>query len=794
MSFRSTLQKTKMPLAVLFLFFTGVFGLRYFSQPILSKISFSKVFYDRHGSLLRVTLSGDQKYRIHTSFQEIDPAFVETVLLQEDRFFYLHPGVNPVALVKAAWDTFAVGRRRGASTISMQLVRLLEKENTRSLSRKSSQILKALQLELLHSKDEILEAYLNLVPMGGNIEGVSAASLIYFGKAPTKLRLAERLSLALIPQSPSQRGFHTTSNASEDWKTRRSLLFNSWIERHPSDKKQIIEVERELPHQKRHQLPFEAPHFTQELASRYPDKHTFKSSLDLRLQNFIESMTRNYIRGKKDIGLTNTSVMLLNYKTGEVLAYLGSADFADNSISGQVDGIQALRSPGSALKPFVYALALEEGLIHSQSLLRDTPKSFGAFDPENFDQSFLGPLSASDALIHSRNIPAVTLNSELKKVSLYSFLKQQGFYLPRNENYYGLGLTLGGAEVSMENLLRIYAGLARRKALRALNYLSTESRFPTLSNPQDGSWPISPESAWITLDMLSHNPRSKSVNIEKWSTQRLNIAWKTGTSSGFRDAWTLGIFGPYALGVWVGNFSGEGNPSFLGRQAAAPLFFELAEGLWKRERFDSLASWNNESPELNIKQSEVCSVSGAFPEPHCPHRKMGWIIPGKSPIAHCSIHHNFLVHQNTGKRACPQSPIGSSYQPKTFEVWPSDLLKAYESFGIHKSPLPSFEESCANLNHEELHLGRSPEIVSPRKDVTYALKLSEAAEKHLIPLQAIAEGNSQKLNWFSGREYLGESPADKPLFWKARRGKHLITVVDEQGRTESQWLEVKYVP
>ena len=800
MKFSKKIAKPRIPTWLLGLVvFLGIFSViivtaRNFTPPLLSTSSFSKILRDRNQKLLRITLSGDQKYRLFTPLDKIDPKFVETVLLQEDRYFDWHFGVNPIALAKATWDTVLKNERRGASTITMQLSRLLRRENTKTISKKIYQIIDAVKIEWLHSKEEIIEAYLNLVPMGGNIEGVGAASQIYFTKAPDNLALSERIALALIPQSPTKRNLSKVKVSSE-WKSRRKILFSSWIKLHPEDSNLSVDISHDLSPKNRSPLPFEAPHFIEQIISQNPNKHSYVSSLDLNTQHFIENRIKAYVQSKKSIGINNATALLLNYETGEVLAYVGSADFFNKEISGQVDGIQANRSPGSALKPFVYALAFEEGITHTQTLLRDTPRNFGSFDPENFDRGFLGPLSTSDALIHSRNIPAVELSYKLKNINLFNFLKSQDIQFSRPESYYGLGLVLGGAEISMENLLRLYAGLARNKPLSSLNYFrhnSTDSRFPDLDSPLAGEWPISPEASWMTLNVLSTNPRTNADSFLKWSTKRLDVAWKTGTSSGFRDAWTLGVFGPYALGVWVGNFSGEGNPAFLGRKAAAPLFFNIAEGLWEKENFLSENNWNDKLTNLNIKKIEVCSVSGAEPELFCPHRKNAWVIPGKSPISKCKIHKHVLVNSVNSKRACPGTPVSRLHQFKTLEQWPSDLARAYKSFGIIKKPLPEFEQECKANN--DVWIGGEPEIVSPRKGVTYVLRLSASEEEKLIPLQAISEGDVKSLNWFSNQEYLGKTNSKNAYMWKAHRGRHLITVVDDQGRSKSQWLEVKYVP
>jgi len=779
-------MRSWIPIAAGAILLLGI-ALRLGSTPILDQSSFSKVFKDREGRLLRLSLAGDEKYRIYTPLEEIDPKLLEAFLLQEDRYFRWHPGVNPVALTKVFLEAARGERMRGASTITMQLVRLLAGEPTRSVSAKFAQIAKALWLEVAHSKDEILEAYLNLAPFGANIEGVGAASLVYFSKSAKSLKLGEVIALALIPQSPSQRSLHIDSEALRSWKLRRQQLLGKWQELHPEASEREIEIDLPLASRRLRELPFEAPHLTERLDRSDWNPRNLETSLDLVTQNFIEERLSAFIAKKKERGVRNGSAMLVNYETGQVIAYVGSENFLNSEIFGQNDGVVARRSPGSSLKPFVYALAIEQGLVHTQTLLKDTPRNFGSFEPENFDRAFLGPLSTEDALIRSRNIPAIELSSRVTAPTLYQFLKSQEIALPFSAEHYGFGVALGGAEFSLEDLVRLYAGLARGRPLKTLSY-------EKLTRAPDSSWALSRESAWLVLQMLSRNPRDAEESFLRWSRQRLSAAWKTGTSSGFRDAWTIGVFGPYVLGVWIGNFSGEANPVFVGREIAAPLFFEIAEGLAKNENFET-ADWSHPLVKLNVKKTEVCALSGAEPEAFCPHRKTAWVIPGKSPISKCKIHRSILVNLKTSLRSCGGIEDPKLYRPEVFEFWPSDLRESFLEFGIHKAQAPSFEARCASQEQESmLHSHAAPEIMSPRKEVVYSIRLSELKEGSRIPLQAVADGDVRKLDWFVGATHLGRVSVGETFFWKARRGKHMLTVVDDQGSTQTQWLEVQYVP
>ena len=544
--------------------------------PLRSGPGFSRAVYDRNGRLLRLTLSPDGKYRLWLPLSEISPKLIDATLLQEDRRFRFHPGADPAALLEAAWITYGKhGRRRGGSTITMQLARLkYGMDSSRALG-KVLQIVRAFQLELYFSKDEILEAYLNFLPYGGNIEGAGAASLVYFGKDASRLDLSEAVTLAVIPQNPIRRtltGAETADDRAREEARRR--LFARWAAKHPDDARGGSFLEAPWRVRDARSLPFLAPHFVgRALTSTSAER--LVTTLDLDSQRLVERLIAGYVARRKDQGIRNAAALLVDFTTMEVEAAVGSADFRDEDIQGQVSALTAKRSPGSALKPFVYGLAFEQGLIHPLSLLKDSPASFGVYDPENFDGEFAGPLPAREALIKSRNIPAVALDAQLKPPGLYGFLKDAGVDLPEPPEHYGLGLALGAGEVTMEDLARLYASLGNSGELKPLRRLAAEPEVP-------GRRLLTPEATFLVMDSLKSNPRPHQNFREDWRANESAIYWKTGTSWAFRDAWSAGVFGRHVLIVWIGDFRGRGNPAFVGADAAAPLFFEIADALNER--------------------------------------------------------------------------------------------------------------------------------------------------------------------------------------------------------------------
>jgi len=757
----------------------------YFSPKpsLLENQTFSSAVYDRHGTLLRLTLSEDDKYRLFSKVENISAQLIEATLLYEDRYFYHHPGFNPIALLKAVWQSYVIRTRAiGASTISMQLARLLFHLNSRTIGGKLEQLLRALQLERHYSKAQILEAYLNLAPYGGNIEGVAAASLIYFAKPAADLSLPEALTLSVIPQNPTARN-PSRNSGYKKMRLARVRLWNSWLKNHPQDKNQQAIMDLPLHIRNRKELPFYAPHFVnhQLTNNELIQAGSIHTTLDLSLQQQIENISQNYIEKKCPLGFHNAAVMLLDHRSMELLVSLGSVNFHDAQIQGQVNGTRAKRSPGSTLKPFVYALAMDQSLIHPMTLLKDAPKRFGAYTPENFDRGFIGPVFAKDALIHSRNVPAVNLTAQLKNPSLYDLLIQAEIAQLRSELHYGLALALGGAELTMTELVKLYAMLANRGQFQQIKRqlkqkMSTEKKQL-----------LSPEASFLTLDILKNNPRPDSELLIQNRTEKTPVYWKTGTSFAFRDAWSIGIFGPYVLAVWVGNFNGEGNPAFVGRSAAAPLFFEIVDALSNQEHFptDLITEVG-----LDLIRVDVCLPSGDLPGRHCPATEKSWFIPGKSPIRISNIYREIPINKTTDLRACGNNDRDNNIEMQVFEFWPSDILRLFRRAGISRRQPPDFDPEC-NLETQAAS-GLAPQIQSPDPSVHYALR-SGQLEKEQIPFSAVSDADVKKLFWFVDHRYVGSAKSGEPFYWQAELNSSIVRVVDDHGRATVGKITVKLV-
>jgi penicillin-binding protein 1C len=734
--------------------------------PLLDGISFSQCVRDRNGKLLRVTLTADQKFRIWTPLKEISPDLVGATLRYEDKYYARHPGVNPIALARGGADLLRFHRATtGGSTITMQLARLRFRLHTRNISGKLEQIMWALELERHYSKNEILEAYLNLAPYGRNIEGIGAASEIYFDKPALKLSRPEAIALSVIPQSPSRRALHADRDNHSV-----NLAQSNWYERAGVDTAAEFSM-REFRPRMQTERKFLAPHFVQEVLETSHGRDQIITTLDLEKQQAIEGRVTDYVANNRNRGIENAAVFLIDTRRMDVLAQVGSADFYRSEINGQVDGTRSPRSPGSTLKPFVYALALEQGLIHPLSILADAPRSFGEYNPENFDREFLGPIRACDALARSRNVPAVELASHLAHPTLYEFLNTADVRLPKAESFYGLALPLGGAEVSLQDLVRLYAALANNGELRPLRFAASDAT----GKPKRI---LSPEAAFLTLEMLGNVPRPEMNCAD--GNHGARVYWKTGTSHGFRDAWSIAVFDHYVLGVWVGNFDGRANPAFVGRTAAGPLLFQIIDSL--RAAWPEPTVPHQPPSGANLKRVEFCALSGDLPNRLCTQHVEGWFIPGVSPIKICDVHREVLVDTASGLRV-PIDDGTRQLKREVYEFWPGDFLTLFEQAGIPRRVPPPF---LPNTGSEVAsRAGQKPIVVSPNS------KEILLASKKTIPLRAKAESDVREIFWFAGKQFVGKAAPNQVLEWAASAGDYEVTALDDHGRAGSHTVVVR---
>ncbi len=751
----------------------------FFIPPLLSDTHFSRAYYDRNGTLMRMTLTADDKYRLFTPLDEISPDVVRATVLYEDKYFWYHPGVNPVSLATATinWAR-GVPHPAGASTITMQVARMLYGLDTRRAGGKLVQIAAAIYIDAFHSKREILQAYLNLAPYGGNIEGIGAASIIYFQRHAHDISTIEAITLSTIPQNPAKRGLNTETGLHNIMKMRADLV-RRWIAVNGDDDALITLAAMPLNVHGTRDLPFRAPHFTQREITRHsnywadigPRNSYITTTLDINLQTQMERTLTTQIAARRSRGVTNAAAILVNYKTMEILSYIGSADYFDKSIYGENDGVLARRSPGSTLKPLIYAAATDKGLIHGMTLLRDAKINFGVYAPENSDSEFYGPVLAHTALTHSRNIPAINLVREIGVRNFYDLLDKYGVDNLKTPDYYGISIALGGTEVSMLELAQIYTGIAN---LGGKYDIRSELTAPMQRDTQI----LSSEANFLVLDMLARGSvPTTHIPFTKRTTSPVRHYWKTGTSSSFRDAWTAGIFGDYVLIVWVGNFDGTPNNAFSGARVAAPIYFALADTIIKYDTARGHPVHNNNflQSDMNIAQIDMCDGVGGIAGPYCPRVVKSYFIPGVSPIDTSSVYRAIPIDNRTGLRACNANP--ETTHMMVYEFWDSEFLDMFARAGIRRNTPPPYMPNC-NLD-DIVDDATSPTIVSPA-DATNIV-ITDGGTATQITFQAIAPARNAKIFWFLDDEIIGTTMSGAPMTHTVPMGEHIVRIATSDG-------------
>ncbi|HEY1473922.1 MAG TPA: penicillin-binding protein 1C [Pseudolabrys sp.] len=525
--------------------------------PLGKNIETSHVVLDREGKLLRAYATSEGRWRLPATEKDVDPRFLKLLFAYEDKRFYRHDGVDLLALGRAAVQFVSSGHIvSGGSTLTMQVARLLEPREQRSISAKLRQIARALELEHALSKAQILSLYLTLAPYGGNLEGIRAASLSYFGKEPRKLSLAEAALLVALPQSPELRRpdrFAQAAQAARDRVLERAAAAGV-LPRDEIAHAQSVGV----PHERK-PLPVQAPHAADQVVAAEPDRRIHRLTVDAGLQKTLQDLARE--RAHALGPQISVAVLAVDNESGEVRARVASADYFDERRAGQVDMTQALRSPGSTLKPFIYGLGFEDGLLHPETLIDDKPARYGSYTPENFDLTFQGTVTVRRALQWSLNVPAIAVLGKVGVSRLSARLTQTGaaLVLPKGEAP-GLAMGLGGVGVKLSDLVMLYTGLARLGSALPL----TERQGEVPKNPRRL---LDPVAAWYVGNILIGAPPPDNAMPGR-------IAFKTGTSYGFRDAWAVGFDGRMTIGIWVGRPDGAPVPGLVGRAAAAPILFD----------------------------------------------------------------------------------------------------------------------------------------------------------------------------------------------------------------------------
>ncbi len=758
-------------------------------QPLF-RDPLSAVLEDRHGRLLGARIADDGQWR----FPEIDTVpekFEQAILTFEDKRFYKHPGVDPMSLGRAVWQNIRNGKIvSGGSTLTMQVVRLFRKKRQRNLLNKTVEIILATRLELQLSKRQILRLYASHAPFGGNVVGLEAASWRYFGKPPAALSWSEAATLAVLPNAPSL--IHPGRNR-DALQNKRDRLLHRLAERGWMDELALeLALEEPLP-QSPSPLPQLAPHLLERLRRDQPGNKNAKiqTSLDRRLQKSVSNIVSRHQQVLKHNGIHNAAALILNVETGEALAYVGNAPKAGVEHGESVDIIPAARSTGSILKPFLYSLLLHEGQLLPEALVKDIPTFINGYRPENFYEEYDGMVPASKALTRSLNVPFVHMLQEYGLEKFHFELRKLGLStITHPPDHYGLTLILGGAEGTLEEITNTYAGMART----LLHYNRSDGeyllndfrpvRFSPKKEQQQGEqdWQQAPPrlgaaAIWHTFQAMMELERpSQEGEWRRFSSSR-RIAWKTGTSFGFRDAWAVGLNSKYAIGVWVGNADGEGRPGLIGVRAAAPLLFEL---------FDQLpaASWFQE-PLDDMVEIPVCAHSGYRAGALCPVDSMRVPRTGLRGLS-CAYHQRIHLDPSGQYRVNASCALPNEMKSRGWFVLPPIEASYFQFNHPDYKPLPPWKEGCM-IPQEENNM----QLIYPKPEARILIPVDLNGEPSRLILKAAHRRASSTIYWHLDAEYLGSTRHFHELSVLPDPGNHELVLVDDQGERLSCFFEIK---
>ncbi len=730
----------------------------------------SQFVYDYDNHLLSAYTATDHFWRRPAELDSISPRLIEAVKSIEDQYFSWHPGINVPALASAAVANYRSGKVvRGGSTITMQIARMIEPKE-RTITNKLLEMFRSLQLEARYTKDELLEFYFNLAPYGGNIEGVGAACCFYFDKTPLELTWSEAALLTAVPNSPER--LRPDRNPKQAL-SKRNRILSLLAERGViSDEEYESAIGESLP-VTRQPVPTTAPHFCRMVADRNQNSSIIHTTVRHQLQTTCESLARTAQRKLKHQDVHNLALVVLDNRTGEIRTMVGSPDFFDKAHGGQINGTLALRSPGSTLKPFVYALAFENGLLSPEKVVPDVPVDYSGYQPENYDELYHGLIPVRKALVRSYNVPAVNAASGVGLRKFHRFLRVGGLSSLDPDCYkYGLPLVLGAAEVRLLELTNLYASLGRGGIWKPTVDLKHHAEHPPTRILSEGS-------VYLVSNILTDLKRPDLPTSWESAVNRPAVAWKTGTSYGRRDAWAVGYNSEFTVGVWVGNFSGEGSVDLVGAESAAPLMFDVFNELSSPQAPD----WLEAPPGIGTR--DVCVVSGQPVGRFCDKTIKEHFLIGKSPSSRCTVHRPILVDRGTGMRITAACAANVEFDRQVVEIWPPTVASWLVQQGL-ATPLPRLHANCSQIAS-----AARPVIVSPPDGAMFHLIDHIPEEYQKISLEASLPDGDGTVHWFVDGELLVSSGAADRTFYLPKPGRHTLLCVDDQGRSAKSGFTVE---
>ena len=763
----------RISIAVIVLFI--LFVLLNWIFPVPDKIEYSTIVTDNKGTVIHAFLTKDQQWRMKTTLEEISPLLRKTIIQKEDKYFYHHPGINPVAMTRAFFKNIFRGKRTsGASTITMQVARALEPRK-RTYGSKLIEMFRAVQLEWKYDKDEIFQLYLNLLPYGGNIQGVKSASILYFGKNPDHLSLAEITALSIIPNRPSTL---VMGKANDEIIKERNRWLQTFAKEKVFTQKEIADALQEPLTATRGTVPRLAPHLAYKLKPQGDIIHT---NIRLNDQLKIEKLVKDYVRTLSLKNIHNAAVMVIDNSTHQVTSYIGSADFYDSTDGGHVNGAAAIRQPGSTLKPLLYGLCFDEGLLTPRMVITDVAVNYAGYAPENYDRNFNGYVTTEYALEHSLNIPAVKGLRMLGKERFTEELIKCNFAQVRKDRQkLGLSMVLGGCGTTLEELTGLYSAFANDgKYIQPSFVRNKDVTKGVATNKLPSKKLLTPAATFMVNEILSKIDRP-DFPLNWQSTEHLpKIAWKTGTSYGRRDAWSVGYNKKFTVGVWIGNFSGVGVPDLSGATIATPLLFKIFNTI----DYDSDQEWFSQPMDCELRT--VCSETGLLPADHCTNIVSDYFIPLISPVTACNNVQEIMISEDEHYSYCKTCAPETGYKKKTYKLIGADMQSYYSQRNIAYQHIPMHNPACEKIFKEGV-----PVITFPVSGSEYLIN-----KKDPEPLQLTCQtGNDvQQVYWYINNKFYKSSNAKAKQFFVPDEGPVKISCTDDKGRNRDIWITVKYV-
>ena len=744
--------------------------------------NYATVVESKEGVLLGARIANDGQWRFPPS-DSIPKKFETCIRYFEDEHFYQHPGFNPVSISKALWQNLTTSSRRGGSTLTQQVIRLSRKNKKRTYGEKLVELFMATRLEARHSKKEILALYASHAPFGGNVVGLDAASWRYFGIPPHQLSWGQTAALAVLPNAPS---LIFPGTKDEQLQQKRDRLLKKLLDKEIIDATDYeLALDEPLP-KKPLRLPETAPHFTELLRKKAPSTR-WKTSIDLKLQQHCNRLAENHHLALRQNQIHNLAMLVLDLENNQVLAYVGNAPTSAEH-DPFVDIIQRNRSTGSVLKPLLFAAALDDGVVLPRTLVEDIPTVINGYQPENFDGGFDGAVPIDVALSRSLNVPAVRLLRQYGLSKFYKQLPEMGIKsLDQSSDHYGLSLILGGAESSLWEMTNAYGGMAKTlsffnnssseyssNAFEEAFFLNlTESSSEKLTKPTI----LSAGAIYNVFESLQKVNRPSGQENWHFFNESQPIAWKTGTSFGFKDAWAIGVTPKYAIGVWAGNADGEGRPGLTGIQAAAPLLFDVLESLpnsgWFKTPFDELV------------EVKTCSKSGFLANPNCEETINELIVSKGIQTETCPFHLTLLLGSSESYQVNSDCYPLENIKQKSWFILPPVLAYYYGKKHPEYKETPPFLSSCSPVNHPFM------QFIFPERNETILLPREFGGGLGEVVFKLAHQQPENEVFWYLNNQFLGTTQQFHELALTPEPGEYVLSVMDEKGNRLEQQILVK---